>query len=87
MIAAAMIRIGIAGWDYRDWEGIVYPAHRARAFDRGVGLIGALLDVAPPDALREVRIVRPRISKKDRAELARHLARHTAIETLHIGRA
>ena len=29
-----MIRIGIAGWDYPDWEGIVYPAPKRRGFDR-----------------------------------------------------
>ena len=29
-----MIRIGVAGWDYPDWEGIVYPAPAPRGFDR-----------------------------------------------------
>ena len=29
-----MIRIGIAGWDYPDWDGIVYPAPKRRGFDR-----------------------------------------------------
>lgn len=28
-----MIRFGSAGWSYPDWEGIVYPAPRARGFD------------------------------------------------------
>lgn len=28
-----MIRIGTAGWQYRDWEGIVYPGPRPRGFD------------------------------------------------------
>jgi uncharacterized protein YecE (DUF72 family) len=28
-----MIRIGPAGWSYRDWEGIVYPRPRPRGFD------------------------------------------------------
>ncbi|MBV9303619.1 MAG: DUF72 domain-containing protein [Acidobacteriaceae bacterium] len=27
-----MIRIGPAGWAYKDWEGIVYPAQKPRAF-------------------------------------------------------
>jgi uncharacterized protein YecE (DUF72 family) len=27
------IRIGPAGWDYRDWEGIVYPRPKPRGFD------------------------------------------------------
>ncbi len=29
-----MIRIGIAGWDYADWDGIVYPKPSRRGFDR-----------------------------------------------------
>ncbi len=28
-----MIRVGPAGWSYRDWAGIVYPAPRPRGFD------------------------------------------------------
>ena len=29
-----MIRVGVAGWDYPDWGGIVYPAPAPRGFDR-----------------------------------------------------
>ncbi len=29
-----MIRCGVAGWDYPDWKGIVYPAAAERGFDR-----------------------------------------------------
>jgi uncharacterized protein YecE (DUF72 family) len=29
-----MIRVGVAGWDYPDWEGIVYPRPAPRGFDR-----------------------------------------------------
>lgn len=29
-----MIRVGVAGWDYPDWEGVVYPARAGRSFDR-----------------------------------------------------
>ncbi len=29
-----MIRVGVAGWSYPDWEGIVYPTHRGSGFDR-----------------------------------------------------
>jgi len=29
-----MIRTGVAGWDYPDWEGIVYPRPSPRGFDR-----------------------------------------------------
>ncbi len=28
-----MIRVGPAGWSYKDWEGIVYPAKKAAKFD------------------------------------------------------
>jgi uncharacterized protein YecE (DUF72 family) len=28
-----MIRVGPAGWSYRDWEGVVYPRPRPRGFD------------------------------------------------------
>ncbi|MCB9914499.1 MAG: DUF72 domain-containing protein [Planctomycetes bacterium] len=27
-----MIRVGVAGWSYKDWEGIVYPARKPRGF-------------------------------------------------------
>ena len=29
-----MIRTGVAGWDYPDWEGIVYPRPSPKGFDR-----------------------------------------------------
>lgn len=28
-----MIRIGPAGWKYKDWEGVVYPNPAPRGFD------------------------------------------------------
>ena len=28
------VRIGLAGWDYADWSGTVYPARPGRGFDR-----------------------------------------------------
>jgi uncharacterized protein YecE (DUF72 family) len=28
-----MIRFGVAGWDYKDWAGTVYPAGRHKRFD------------------------------------------------------
>jgi uncharacterized protein YecE (DUF72 family) len=28
-----VLRVGVAGWDYRDWWGLVYPLPRPRAFD------------------------------------------------------
>ncbi len=29
-----MIRVGVAGWDYPDWAGVVYPARPGSRFDR-----------------------------------------------------
>ena len=29
-----MIRVGVAGWDYQDWDGIVYPARAGKDFDK-----------------------------------------------------
>jgi len=31
--AASTLRVGPAGWDYDDWEGIVYPAKKPKGFD------------------------------------------------------
>jgi len=28
----SMIRIGPAGWSYKDWQGIVYPASKPKGF-------------------------------------------------------
>ena len=29
---SGVIKIGLAGWSYKDWAGIVYPAKRPRGF-------------------------------------------------------
>jgi uncharacterized protein YecE (DUF72 family) len=31
--AAAEVRVGVAGWSYPDWEGIVYPRRKSKGFD------------------------------------------------------
>jgi len=31
---SACIRVGVAGWDYADWNGVVYPPGAVRGFDR-----------------------------------------------------
>jgi uncharacterized protein YecE (DUF72 family) len=35
-----VIRVGVAGWDYPDWAGIVYPSPLPRGFDRLAFLSG-----------------------------------------------
>ncbi|MGH7447573.1 MAG: DUF72 domain-containing protein, partial [Longimicrobiales bacterium] len=36
------VRVGVAGWDYKDWKGIVYPDPRPRGFDPLTYLAGYL---------------------------------------------
>jgi len=38
-----MIRVGIAGWSYDDWEGIVYPPRHPTRFDR-LGYLAGFFD-------------------------------------------
>jgi len=38
-----MIRIGPAGWSYKDWRGVVYPNERPRGFDE-LGYISGFFD-------------------------------------------
>jgi uncharacterized protein YecE (DUF72 family) len=54
---AARVRIGVAGWDYKDWNGVLYPKPRPRGFDP-VRFLAQYIDVIeinstfyrPPDA-------------------------------------
>jgi uncharacterized protein YecE (DUF72 family) len=39
-----MLRFGVAGWDYPDWEGVVYPEAQSKGFDRLV-FLADFLDV------------------------------------------
>ena len=32
-VGSATIRVGLAGWDYPDWRGIVYPKKKTKSFD------------------------------------------------------
>lgn len=42
--ARSPIRVGVAGWDYKDWKGIVYPTRKGRGFDP-VRYLAAYLDL------------------------------------------
>lgn len=42
--AHGMISVGVAGWDYPDWSGIVYPRGASRGFDR-LAWVARFLDV------------------------------------------
>jgi uncharacterized protein YecE (DUF72 family) len=39
-----MIRVGVAGWDYPDWRGVVYPSPLPRGFDR-LAYVARFVDV------------------------------------------
>jgi uncharacterized protein YecE (DUF72 family) len=44
MQTSATVRVGVAGWDYPDWKGILYPARKPRGFDP-VRFLARYLDV------------------------------------------
>ena len=44
-----MTSVGVAGWDYADWGGIVYPRGAARGFDR-LAFVARFLDVVEINA-------------------------------------
>ncbi len=55
--STANVRVGVAGWDYKDWNGVLYPKPRPRGFDP-VRFLARYIDVIeinstfyrPPDA-------------------------------------
>lgn len=40
----ARVRVGVAGWDYPDWQGVVYPERAPRGFDR-LGWLARFVEV------------------------------------------
>ena len=44
-----MTSVGVAGWDYPDWSGIVYPRGASRGFDR-LAFVARFLDVVEINA-------------------------------------
>lgn len=56
------IRVGVAGWDYRDWKGVVYPAPRPRGFDP-VRYLANYLDLIEINSTF-YRPVRPEVAKR-----------------------
>lgn len=60
------LRIGTAGWSYKDWEGVVYPEKPSRSFDPLVYLAG-YFDVIEVNMtfyrLPEARITRDWVSR------------------------
>ncbi len=44
-----MTSVGVAGWDYPDWSGIVYPRAASRGFDR-LAFVARFLDVVEINA-------------------------------------
>ncbi len=55
------IHIGVAGWDYADWAGIVYPAGGGRGLDR-LAWIGRFVDVVEINS-SFYRPVEPRVAR------------------------
>ena len=65
-----MIFVGVAGWDYPDWKGIVYPAGASKGFDR-LAWVARFLDVVEINATF-YRPVRPRIAEAWLERVAPH---------------
>jgi uncharacterized protein YecE (DUF72 family) len=55
-----MTLVGVAGWDYPDWTGIVYPRGASRGFDR-LAYVARFLDVVEVNATF-YRPVSPRVA-------------------------
>jgi uncharacterized protein YecE (DUF72 family) len=45
MLPANPIRVGTAGWSYKDWEGIFYPAGMSRRKQHPLGILARCFDV------------------------------------------
>jgi uncharacterized protein YecE (DUF72 family) len=56
-----VIRVGVAGWDYPDWGGIVYPSPAPRGFDR-LSFLAGFFDVIEIN-VTFYRRVDPKISR------------------------
>jgi len=65
-----VIFVGVAGWDYPDWKGIVYPARASRGFDR-LSWVARFLDVVEINATF-YRPVRPTIAESWLHRVAQH---------------
>jgi uncharacterized protein YecE (DUF72 family) len=65
-----MTSVGVAGWDYPDWSGIVYPRGASRGFDR-LAWVARFLDVVEINAT----FYRP-ASQRATASWVRRAAKH-----------
>jgi uncharacterized protein YecE (DUF72 family) len=65
-----MTSVGVAGWDYPDWSGIVYPRGASRGFDR-LAWVARFLDVVEINAT----FYRP-ASPRSTASWIRRAAKH-----------
>ena len=66
-----MTFVGVAGWDYPDWNGIVYPRGASRGFDR-LAFLARLVDVVEINATF-YRPVNPRVA----AGWVRRVSKHS----------
>src|SRR5690606_10502690 len=61
-MSRAPIRVGVAGWDYRDWKGVVYPEKKPRGFDP-VRYLAQFLDLIEINSTF-YRPVRPEVAER-----------------------
>ena len=65
-----MTSVGVAGWDYPDWSGVVYPRGASRGFDR-LAWVARFLDVVEINAT----FYRP-VTPQTAASWIRRVAKH-----------
>src|SRR5690606_16213106 len=61
-VSRAPIRVGVAGWDYRDWKGVVYPEKKPKGFDP-VRYLARFLDLIEINSTF-YRPVRPEVAER-----------------------
>ena len=76
-----MTSVGVAGWDYPDWNGIVYPRGASRGFDR-LAWAARFLDVVEINAT----FYRP-VGPKTAASWIRRAYYEPVLRTASAGRA
>ena len=62
MLPPPQIRIGTAGWSYKDWGGVVYPQSTGSKFDP-LAYLANYFDTIPLHSLRNVIAAASKISE------------------------
>jgi uncharacterized protein YecE (DUF72 family) len=72
-----VIRVGPAGWKYKDWGGIVYPQSKPRGFDE-LAYLSAYFDT-----IENQHVLLRSAAPKHGKEMARERSQERRIQILH----